>query len=178
MAKCGAKTRAGTPCARPAMANGRCNLHGGKTPKGQRNALKHGIYAKALNEEEKGIWSEITLGDVDDELRMLRVQLRRCWIKIREIEEGPHDESGLEISQISTATDQSGDDGENPPPIAHRTYKQPDYRVIADRILSRIATLEKHRMEVHQVTGQSAGDLAEKIRSALREADATIGDGG
>jgi hypothetical protein len=29
--RCGAKTRAGCPCRQPAMANGRCRLHGGKS---------------------------------------------------------------------------------------------------------------------------------------------------
>lgn len=38
--ECGAKTRRGTPCKGPAMKNGRCRLHGGKSPgapKGPRN---------------------------------------------------------------------------------------------------------------------------------------------
>ena len=30
--RCGAKTRSGTPCRSPAMANGRCRMHGGKSP--------------------------------------------------------------------------------------------------------------------------------------------------
>jgi hypothetical protein len=30
--RCGARTRQGTPCRQPAMANGRCRLHGGKSP--------------------------------------------------------------------------------------------------------------------------------------------------
>ncbi len=34
MNQCGAKTRAGTPCQRAPMENGRCNLHGGKSLKG------------------------------------------------------------------------------------------------------------------------------------------------
>ena len=29
--RCGAKTRKGTPCKAPGMANGRCRLHGGKS---------------------------------------------------------------------------------------------------------------------------------------------------
>jgi len=48
-ARCGAKTRAGTPCKSPAMANGRCRMHGGKStgaPRGNQNALKHGFYTK------------------------------------------------------------------------------------------------------------------------------------
>lgn len=51
--RCGAKTRAGTPCKAPAMKNGRCQMHGGKStgpPKGNQNALKHGFYTKeAIN---------------------------------------------------------------------------------------------------------------------------------
>jgi len=53
--RCGAKTRKGTPCRAPAMRNGRCRLHGGKstgprTPEGieriKRAHLKHGQYTK------------------------------------------------------------------------------------------------------------------------------------
>ena len=45
--RCGAKTRRGTPCKSPAMPNGRCRMHGGKStgaPKGNKNALKHGYF--------------------------------------------------------------------------------------------------------------------------------------
>jgi len=47
--KCGAKSkRTGKPCQQPAMKNGRCRLHGGKStgpPKGNQNAFKHGFYS-------------------------------------------------------------------------------------------------------------------------------------
>jgi hypothetical protein len=45
--RCGARTRRATPCKAPAMANGRCRMHGGAStgaPKGNKNALKHGHY--------------------------------------------------------------------------------------------------------------------------------------
>lgn len=46
--RCGAKgKRTGLPCRAPAMKNGRCRLHGGKSsgpPAGNKNALKHGEY--------------------------------------------------------------------------------------------------------------------------------------
>jgi uncharacterized protein YjcR len=45
--RCGAKTRSGKPCQSPAMANGRCRMHGGPSPgapKGNRNAYEHGRY--------------------------------------------------------------------------------------------------------------------------------------
>jgi hypothetical protein len=46
--RCGARTRSQTPCKSPAMPNGRCRMHGGKStgaPKGNRNAWKHGLYS-------------------------------------------------------------------------------------------------------------------------------------
>ena len=47
--RCGAKTRRGTPCRAPAMANGRCRMHGGKLrggPPGNRHAWKYGAYSR------------------------------------------------------------------------------------------------------------------------------------
>jgi uncharacterized protein YjcR len=56
--RCGAKTRAGTPCKAPAMKNGRCQMHGGKStgpPKGNQNAFKHGFHTKDAIAERKRI---------------------------------------------------------------------------------------------------------------------------
>lgn len=49
--RCGAKTRKGTPCQAPAVAGkARCRMHGGASgsgaPKGNQNALKHGMYTR------------------------------------------------------------------------------------------------------------------------------------
>ena len=54
--KCGAKTRSGGSCRNPAMKNGRCRLHGGKStgaPKGNKNAFKHGRYSREAIEARK-----------------------------------------------------------------------------------------------------------------------------
>ena len=46
---CGAKTRAGTPCKKAPMANGRCHLHGGKSLGGLASpTFKHGRYSRYL----------------------------------------------------------------------------------------------------------------------------------
>lgn len=55
--RCGAKTkRTGLSCRAPAMKNGRCRLHGGKSPGppfGNKNAFKHGYYtADAIAERQ------------------------------------------------------------------------------------------------------------------------------
>lgn len=62
--RCGAKTRRGTPCNAPAMSNGRCRLHGGKstgprTPEGLERSrkanFKHGLYSAESLAERKFI---------------------------------------------------------------------------------------------------------------------------
>jgi len=45
--RCLARTRRGSLCQSPAMPNGRCRMHGGKSPgasRGNKNALRHGRY--------------------------------------------------------------------------------------------------------------------------------------
>ena len=55
--RCGARTRNGTPCRSPAMANGRCRMHGGSSPGapiGNGNARKHGLYTvEAITERRE-----------------------------------------------------------------------------------------------------------------------------
>lgn len=58
--KCGARNRNGTVCERPAgERNSRCRRHGGAKGiggyKGNKNALKHGIYTPAEAAERKRI---------------------------------------------------------------------------------------------------------------------------
>lgn len=55
--RCGAKTRRGTPCQKPALrGKNRCQLHGGRAggPSGSRNGrYRHGRYTKANVAAEK-----------------------------------------------------------------------------------------------------------------------------
>ncbi|MEQ3627894.1 MAG: HGGxSTG domain-containing protein [Hyphomonas sp.] len=53
---CGAKTRQGGVCRNSPMQNGRCRMHGGKSPgapKGNKNAWKHGKYSAWAKEIRK-----------------------------------------------------------------------------------------------------------------------------
>ena len=63
---CGAKRRAdGQPCQRAPMPNGRCYLHGGKTPGGIASASwKHGKYSNALPNRMRADY-EASLRDQD-----------------------------------------------------------------------------------------------------------------
>ncbi len=58
--RCGAKTRAGTPCMSPAVkGKKRCRMHGGAAgsgaPKGNKNALKHGHYTREAIEQRRAL---------------------------------------------------------------------------------------------------------------------------
>jgi len=70
--RCGAKTRSGEPCMAPAVSGKkRCRMHGGApgsgAPRGNQNALKHGLYTrKAL-----------------DERRRVQDLLRRSWALVK-----------------------------------------------------------------------------------------------
>lgn len=91
MSACGARTRAGTPCQLPAgwgtdhPGSGRCKLHGGASPgppKGNRNAVKHGLYEQVIRErltpEEQALFDAVTTDvDLTQELRILRFKLLR-----------------------------------------------------------------------------------------------------
>ena len=60
-ARCGAKTRAGGTCLRPAMPNGKCRIHGGLSPGAPRGAangrFKDGYWTREAVEERKFIRS-------------------------------------------------------------------------------------------------------------------------
>lgn len=49
---CGARNRQGQPCKKaPMRGRTRCRNHGGATPKGNRNAVTHGLYAQPTAEQ-------------------------------------------------------------------------------------------------------------------------------
>ena len=56
--RCGAKTRSGKPCMSPAVSGKkRCRMHGGApgsgAPRGNNNALKHGLYTREAIENRQ-----------------------------------------------------------------------------------------------------------------------------
>ena len=79
-ARCGAKTRRGTTCQCPAMANGRCRMHGGtstgpRTSEGlersRRANWKHGGYSATALEQGREFRKLLR------QMRMDHIQLKR-----------------------------------------------------------------------------------------------------
>ena len=101
--KCGAKTRAGTPCQQKPgwgtnhVGEGRCKLHGGRStgPKNQsnnKNAVSTGeresIVFDFLDDEEKELLNQIDLDklkQIDNEIKLIDIRLRRMMKRIQKL---------------------------------------------------------------------------------------------
>ena len=87
--RCEAKTRKGTPCQAPAMKNGRCRMHGGKStgPKTlegieriRQAHLKHGLYTKesiATRKEFNALVKQMrnTLKEIDEKGEKIDIKI-------------------------------------------------------------------------------------------------------
>jgi hypothetical protein len=138
------------------LGKDRCRLHGGKTPKGRNGGVrnenhKHGLYSSALSDEERELWDDIQLGNVDDELRLCRVQLRRAMNLDAAISKAPNDPKnliGVELVEIRRTT---GNGKSN----TDATSKRPDIAGRMNALLGPIAQLEKTRSELIAAQAQN-----------------------
>lgn len=84
--RCGAKAKGtGKPCRQwPVKGKTRCRFHGGLST-GPRdcshlklNSRAHGVYSKNLSDEEKAMLPTVKVGDLENEIRLLRIMLLRA----------------------------------------------------------------------------------------------------
>ncbi|MGE8367012.1 HGGxSTG domain-containing protein [Cupriavidus sp.] len=164
MARCGAKTRSGKPCQAQAMPNGRCRMHGGKaqqTHAGNQNARTHGIYSRVLSDEESELWDQVELGKVDDELRLCRLRLMRAIRAETEALNQP------ELEERSEKPGQPVEGKAVPDVVTEKKYKRRDYAGLIDRLMARVESLERTRLDLIK-GGASSGTTASK-EELLRE---------
>lgn len=105
--RCGAKTRMGSLCNRVAgwgtshKGEGRCKAHGGAdgagAPKGNTNALKHGLYQRihydCMSEEERAIAAALEFDPFEiakDSLVLLTIRERRILKRIAVLSESEY----------------------------------------------------------------------------------------
>ncbi len=121
--QCGARSkRYNRPCRQPAMANGRCRMHGGKStgPKdkskhyGNKNALKTGarerIWFDTLEPEELALVDQISTDvheNIDEEIILYTIRIRRMLRRINELKQA---NQGLVLTEIEL---EQGEDGES-----------------------------------------------------------------
>lgn len=158
---CGAKKRNGEPCSSTFLsANGRCRMHGGTNPgapKGNQNAVTHGFYARGLHPDEAAGWDDVPLGDLDNEIKLCRVQLARVTAAQRAFEDDPEDETLLTLTEVTAGEEGveikdrgDGHDGGGIKLPASKTSRsitrsRPDYHKLVLSLTGRIADLEARR---------------------------------
>jgi len=160
MARCGAKTRSGEPCQAFGLENGRCRMHGGtnKGAPGNRNAVKHGIYAAYFTDAEKQTLDEIKLGEVDQELRLCRVRLMRALKAEQDNGARP------ELLEVVVKTEPGADgEGQGATKTGERRFKRTDYVSIIDRLMGRIESLERTRAELLKAGAGEEDEPVDKI---------------
>lgn len=171
--KCGAKKstrngRKGGKCNNLGMANGRCRFHGGlstgpKRYNAGRNALKHGIYSEQLLDGELPYYITQELGNVDHEIRLTRLRLRRALIAETKAN------GEVELEEVVTR-DIVGQEGS----ARDEKSRVRDYSGIIDRLTQRIESLERTRAELLKADlsdpdaddGQPIGRIIVEVRHA------------
>jgi hypothetical protein len=76
--RCGARTRSGTPCKGPAMANGRCRMHGGPSTGPRTEVGKAAIRASRTKHGRKSQAAIRQRREARAALRIVRELLRQC----------------------------------------------------------------------------------------------------
>lgn len=81
-ARCGAKTRSGTPCEAPMIRGGkRCRMHGGKgsgAPRNNRNAYKTGVHTAVMRARGRAVrdnarQAKILIAEIEADVRLARL---------------------------------------------------------------------------------------------------------
>lgn len=151
------------------MTNGRCKRHGGTstgpiTPlRGEASPVrKHGIYDDYYTEEEKALDIISRLGNVDGELEMVRIRLRRT-IAARakwEVEivagRAERQEDGS-LVLVEVVDDEAVFEGVSTP-TKREVRRLPNFDDIEHRCLARIESLEKTRKELMKDGGTDPSD--------------------
>ena len=167
------------------MANGRCRVHGGQStgpPKGSQNARTHGLYASALLEGEEEFYDQISLGTVDEELKMARIQLRRALNAQAQFERQRaqgEKEAGLEYESIETEGHLvRGEDGRTTlvPERAKTIRRKRDFQLEINRLTRTVADLEVKRIAIlGGADSDNPHEQAQAIRRAMDEIEASVG---
>jgi hypothetical protein len=142
-------------------------MHGGKNtgaPAGNQNARQHGIYSAALTADEAGIFDTIVVGELDQEIKIAKLQLLRA-LNAQNVAAGKPE---LDEYTRHTGRGSKGKSREE----KHRTR---NYTDAIQKILGRIGDLEVKRATLLEV-GRGGGDdtpTPDSVRVSVQDATMT-----
>lgn len=188
--RCGAKLRNGGTCNAPGNgAGGRCRRHGGANRKHSpeslarrpKKSLARGLYTDSLFPWEEDVYGACKTGTLEEELRLLRVQLRRALMaqhnyetvmeELGEFREDPDAATiPLELFKLLELdgyefTEANRKEGEEA--VRKILRKKRDYRKEIQQWMKLIATLEVAHKEL-QKSELFGADTMEKMAEDLR----------
>lgn len=187
MAKCGAGTRVGGKRRKNATSNPHSSYHNGKSSaaraaepapfpvphKAARIVLRHGIYAAALTAEERGL--VVAIGNLDGEIALARIQLRRILIAMGQSCGEQHlKAAGARSTPTFASREEATFTADAAKYKVETAKRRPDYHALMGRWLGRIAQLERARFEIGRGQGSNAADTARKIKQALTALNRTV----
>ena len=177
--KCESKTkRKGTPCQNPAgfrtdhLGEGRCYLHGGNVkggPPENKKAVTFGIYGDCLFEEEKKIWHKIEIKTLDDQIRLVSLQLLRAmkaqkhYLRVKEEVEKVGDDLELQELMIEAGMGPMG-----PVNVKRIIKRKRDFTYEIDRLSGRLGDLISKNAQL-KGDEMNAKERARLIKTALEE---------
>lgn len=152
---CGAKTRKGTPCQKaPIKDKKRCRLHGGLSigaKKGNQYARKHGVYSKFISDDEQAWLDDVSLDDVDSELRLCKVKLMRA-LELEKKQESQSESDKMELVAqtmqiIKDGGEGGGEMGDSRQQMT-KSFAKTNVGGLIDRLVGRISALTSQRQEL------------------------------
>ena len=166
VAKCGAGTRVGGKRRKNATSNPHSSYHNGKSSaaraaepapfpvphKAARIVLRHGIYAAAL---------VVAIGNLDGEIALARIQLRRILIAMGQSCGEQHlKAAGARSTPTFASREEATFTADAAKYKVETAKRRPDYHALMGRWLGRIAQLERARFEIGRGQGSNAADTA------------------
>lgn len=150
---CVAVTREGNPCRNQATpGQPLCRVHAGD--RGPPPAVDaDSLYEEGIGEEERRLWDRISVTDLDAEIRIAKLQLKRLLAAQKRAELGAEDEA-VEPSKLKTGKRMTA------------KARAIDYDDRVNRLLGRISDLVVTRAKL-----QRDADLKQKERDEAADAD-------
>ena len=193
--RCGAKSKStGKPCAQPAMNNGRCRLHGGKTPAGIASPhYKHGMRSKfpglpiSMAESFEIARSDPEILNLTDDIALLYARMGQLvekidiedaeqrWKDLREqikiFNDARARKDGYAYGQALAAIEQLAEEGGKDFMIWN------DIQKVMGNIQKLVAQEQKRRMEMHALisTDQAVSFVSEILLAVKMEVEAIPG---
>jgi multidrug efflux pump subunit AcrA (membrane-fusion protein) len=141
-------------------------MHGGKStgaPLGNQNARQHGIYSDALSADEVEIYEAITAGDLEEELKIARLQLRRAMLAQKASGGRP---------ELDEFTKHRGKGSRGKP--SEEKHRARNYTDVIQKLLGRIGDLEVKRAQLLEVGRGGSDDRPPPSAVSVRVEDASM----